>query len=61
LFKKTTVDLSKCHVGGDSYPLEPTLQSPFYLVQIWVWERFKILQPISINHEDPLLFRWHEV
>jgi len=36
LFKKTIVDLSKYPVGGDRYPLEVTLQSPFYLVQIWV-------------------------
>jgi len=63
LFKKTIVDLSKCHVGGDRYPLEVTLQSPFYLVQIWVWERFKNLQPqpMLLNHADPFLFRWHKV
>ncbi|XP_027190347.1 uncharacterized protein [Cicer arietinum] len=45
--------------------MEVTLQSPFYLVQIWVWERFKNLQPqpqsMLINHGDPLLFRWHMV
>ncbi|XP_045822344.1 uncharacterized protein LOC123915247 [Trifolium pratense] len=63
LFKKTIVDLSKYHVSSDRYPLEVTLPSPFYLVQIWVWERFKNLQPqpMLINHGDPLLFRWHEV
>jgi len=65
LFKKTIVDLSKYPVGGDRFPLEITLQSPFYLVQIWVWERFKNLQPepqtMLINHGDPFLFRWHKV
>ena len=56
LFKKKIVD-------PDIYPLEVTLQLPFYLVQIWVWERFKNLQPqpMLINHVDPLLFRWHKV
>jgi hypothetical protein len=34
LFKKTIVDLSKFSVGSDRYPLEITLPSPFYLVQI---------------------------
>ncbi|XP_024634659.1 uncharacterized protein [Medicago truncatula] len=63
LFKKTLVDLKKISDGGDRYPLEVTLQSPFYLVQIWVWERFKNLQPQPnlINQGDPLLFRWHKV
>jgi len=63
LFKKTIVSLSKCPLGGDRYPLEFTLQSPFYLVQIWVWERFKNLQPqpMLIKHGEPFLFRWHKV
>ncbi|XP_045822339.1 uncharacterized protein LOC123915241 [Trifolium pratense] len=63
LFKKTIVDLSKFPVSGDRFPLEITLPSPFYLVQIWVWERFKNLQPqpMLINHGDPLLFRWDKV
>jgi len=63
LFKKTIVNLSKYHVGSDRYPLQVTLQSPFYLVQIWVWERFKNLQPqpMLLNHRDPFLFRWHKV
>ncbi|CAJ2669338.1 unnamed protein product [Trifolium pratense] len=54
LFKKTI---------ADRYPLEVTLSSPFYLVQIWVWERFKTLQPQPslIDHGDPLLFRWRRV
>ncbi|GAU20521.1 hypothetical protein TSUD_130790 [Trifolium subterraneum] len=65
LFKKTIVGLSKYPVGGEGFPVDVTLQSPFYLVQIWVWERFKNLQPqphtMLINHGDPLLFRWHKV
>ncbi|XP_027340953.1 uncharacterized protein LOC113854249 [Abrus precatorius] len=63
LLKKTIVGLTKPHVVDDKLQLEVTLQSPFYLVQIWVWERFKNLQPQPklINHEDPILFRWHEV
>ncbi|XP_045822341.1 protein MAIN-LIKE 2-like [Trifolium pratense] len=63
LFKKTIVDLSKFPAGSYRYPLEITLPSPFYLVQIWVWERFKNLQPqpMLINHGDPLLFRWDKV
>jgi len=63
VFKKTVDDSSKYPVGGDRYPLELTLESPFYLVQIWVWERFKNLQPqpMLINHGDPFLSRWHKV
>ncbi|CAK8565543.1 unnamed protein product [Lathyrus sativus] len=65
LFKKTIVSLKKYLVGGVTFPLEVTVASPFYLVQIWVWERFKNLQPqpqtMMINHGEPLLFRWHKV
>jgi len=65
LFKKTIVDLSKHPDAGDIIPMEVTFQSPFYLVQVWVWERFKNLQPqpqtMLINHGDPYLFRWHKV
>ncbi|KAE9619672.1 putative aminotransferase-like, plant mobile domain-containing protein [Lupinus albus] len=43
--------------------LEVILQSPFYLVQIWVWERFRNLQPQPnlINEGDPVLAKWHKV
>jgi hypothetical protein len=41
LFKKTLVGLSKYSVDGEGFPMDVTFQSPFYLVQIWVWERFK--------------------
>jgi len=34
LFKKTTIDLSKYHVGDDRFPAEFTYLSPFYLVQV---------------------------
>jgi len=65
LFKKKIVGWSKYPVGGDGFHMEVTLQSPFYLVQIWVWERFKNLLPqpqtMLINHGDPFLFRWHNV
>ncbi|XP_024634579.1 protein MAIN-LIKE 2-like [Medicago truncatula] len=61
LLKNILVNLSKLPVGGDRLPMEAILQSPFYLVQVWVWERFKNLQPqpMLINYEDPFLFRWH--
>ncbi|MCI04477.1 serine/threonine-protein phosphatase 7 long form-like protein, partial [Trifolium medium] len=63
LFKKTLVGLSKYPAGGEGFPMDVTLQSPFYLVQIWVWERFKNLQPqpMLIEHGDPLMIRWHKV
>ncbi|PNY11398.1 serine/threonine-protein phosphatase [Trifolium pratense] len=64
-FKKTIVDLSKYPVGADSFPLVISIQSPFYLVQVWVWERFKNLQPqpqtMLISQGVPFLFRWHKV
>ncbi|XP_020222211.1 uncharacterized protein LOC109804776 [Cajanus cajan] len=63
LLKKTIVGLTEKLVLGDDLQLEVTLQSPFYLVQIWVWERFKNLQPQPrlINHDEAMLFRWHKV
>ena len=63
LLKNSIVGMTKQLVLGDKLELEVTLQSPFYLVQIWVWERFKNLQPQPrlINHEDPMMFRWHKV
>jgi len=44
-FKETTDGLKKCPVECGKFPLEleGTLQSPFYLVQVWVWEMFKNL------------------
>ncbi|CAJ2646618.1 unnamed protein product [Trifolium pratense] len=61
LFKKTIDDL-KTMV---KFPLEfeVNVQSPFYLVQVWVWERFKNLQPQPklINNGDHVLLRWHKV
>jgi len=56
LFKKQIVDFKKC-------PVDVNLQSPFYLVQVWVWERFKSLQPRTklINNEDHVLLKWHLV
>jgi hypothetical protein len=55
--------LSKYPVGGEGFPMDVTLQSHFYLIQIWVWERFKNIQPqpMLIDHGDPLMFRWHKV
>ncbi|XP_061337338.1 uncharacterized protein LOC133284352 [Gastrolobium bilobum] len=63
LLKKTIVGLTKCPVVVDNLHLEVTLLSPMYLVQIWVWERFKSLQPEPnlINNGDPMLGRWHKV
>nr|KYP60891.1 Serine/threonine protein phosphatase 7 long form isogeny [Cajanus cajan] len=57
--------LKKAIVGvtGDNLESEVTLKSPFYLVQIWVWERFKNLQPQPrlVGFKDPVLFRWHKL
>jgi len=63
LLKKTIVGLAKKLLLGDNLELEVTLQSPFYLVQIWVWERFGNLQPQPslINPENSWLYRWHKV
>ncbi|XP_058788194.1 uncharacterized protein LOC131662427 [Vicia villosa] len=65
LFKETIVGFKKCSVGGDRSPMvwEVNLQSPFYLVQVWVWERFKNLQPQPkmLNKGDHVLLRWHMV
>ena len=63
LLKKTIVGLAKKLSLGDNLELEVTLQSPFYLVQIWVWERFRNLQPQPslINPENSWLYRWHKV
>ncbi|KAK2387291.1 serine/threonine-protein phosphatase 7 long form protein [Trifolium repens] len=65
LFKETIVGLKKCSVRSDKLPLvlQVNVQSPFYLVQVWVWERFRNLQPQPklINNRDPLLLRWDMV
>jgi len=63
LFKKTIIDLSKYLIGDDIFPVEFTFLSTFYLVQVWVSERFTNLQPqpMLINGIDPLLFSWHKV
>jgi hypothetical protein len=62
LFKKQIVHLNKV---PDKFPLvlEVNVQSPVYLVQVWVWERFKNLQPQPkwINNGDHVLLRWHMV
>jgi len=58
LIKNTIVDLKKC---PDKFPfmLDVNVQSPFYLVQVWVWERFKKFQPQPklINNQDHVLLR----
>ena len=64
LLKNTIVGLTKnALVVGDKEQLEVILESPFYLVQIWVWERFQNLQPQPnlFNNGDPMLSRWHKV
>ncbi|XP_057432611.1 uncharacterized protein LOC130725390 [Lotus japonicus] len=65
LLKETIAGLTKIPVAADKLDkeLEVTLESPFYLVQIWLWERFQNLQPETnvIKDGDPLLFRWHKV
>jgi len=61
-FKKQIVDFKRY---PDKFPLvlDVNVQSPFYLVQVWVWERFKNLQPHSelIHIGDHVLLRWHKV
>ncbi|KAK7316746.1 hypothetical protein RJT34_00430 [Clitoria ternatea] len=63
LLKKTIVRLKERSPLSDNLQLEVALHSPFYLVQIWLWERFKNLQPKPnlIDNQDPVLFRWHKV
>ncbi|WVY95319.1 hypothetical protein V8G54_034407 [Vigna mungo] len=63
LLKETVVGLTKKLILGDNLELEVILRSPFYLVQIWAWERFKNFQPQPrvINPENPWLYRWHKV
>jgi len=65
LFKETIVGLTKITTEGAKVPLkvEVNVQSPLYLVQVWVWERFKNLQPKPkfINNGDHVLMRWHLV
>ncbi|XP_057432610.1 uncharacterized protein LOC130725389 [Lotus japonicus] len=65
ILKETMVDFTKIPVVGDKLPMkfEVTLESPFHLVQIWAWERFKSLQPQPnlTSCGDPALFRWHKV
>ncbi|XP_057430992.1 uncharacterized protein LOC130723866 [Lotus japonicus] len=65
LLKELIADLTKNPVVGDKkhMGLDVTLESPFYLVQIWVWERFQNLQPEPnlTNNVDTALFRWHKV
>ncbi|XP_073224879.1 uncharacterized protein [Cicer arietinum] len=65
LFKESIVGLEKCSLKGVRFPLEleVNLRSPFYLVQIWVWERFQNLQPQPklINNGDHVLLKWDMV
>ncbi|XP_019430671.1 PREDICTED: uncharacterized protein LOC109338004 [Lupinus angustifolius] len=60
--RETIIYLAKKTVVAEM-DLEVILQSPFYLVQIWVWERFRNLQPQPnlINKGDPVLAKWHNV
>jgi len=44
-FKKQIVVLKKC-------PVDVNLQSPFYLVQVWVWERFKLQKFAATTQVD---------
>ncbi|KAM7269668.1 hypothetical protein ACFE04_025165 [Oxalis oulophora] len=57
LLKSKVID-STCSTGGSLM-----LNAPFQLVLVWVWERFKKLQPNpnSTQLTDPLLARWHKV
>ncbi|XP_057428562.1 uncharacterized protein LOC130721988 [Lotus japonicus] len=65
VLKQTIADLTKELVVGYElgFELEVNLWSPFNLVQVWVWERFKNLQPEPnlTNDGDPLLFKWSKV
>ncbi|KAE9619673.1 putative protein-serine/threonine phosphatase [Lupinus albus] len=60
--KDTIIHLTKSTEVSE-VDLEVKLQSEFYLVQIWVWERFNNLKPEPnlINNGDPILARWHKV
>ncbi|QHO01333.1 hypothetical protein HN51_036062 [Arachis hypogaea] len=45
LLKKAIVGVKENKVVEKDVKLQVTLRSPFHLVQVWVWERFKNLQP----------------
>ncbi|KAI9079997.1 hypothetical protein K1719_038062 [Acacia pycnantha] len=64
MLKRTIVDLTG-NVVDVSYEehLQLDLRSPFYLLQIWVWERLVVLKPKPkvIIHGNPVIGRWHRV
>ncbi|XP_015954683.1 uncharacterized protein LOC107479053 [Arachis duranensis] len=64
LLKKAIVGVKENKVVEKDVKLQVTLRSPFHLVQVWVWERFKNLQPPQpkvIKSGEPIVTRWHEV
>ncbi|XP_042947283.1 uncharacterized protein LOC122280450 [Carya illinoinensis] len=55
--------LKEAIVALDKDVVEVTFRSPYHLVQLWVWERFRSLQPKPnlIICGDPVFARWHRV
>ncbi|KAK0600628.1 hypothetical protein LWI29_016888 [Acer saccharum] len=63
LLKERIVALAELENSGDKYQvLEIPICSPFQLVQIWAWERFKEFRPKTnlIKIGEPRCAQWHK-